>query len=213
MTFADVTELYPFLSGSPSPAHAGDDLVDSVRRKVAEIDALRDSCAAVYGSALHTCAQACAVRLSAGGRVLAFGNGGSSTDAQALVRLFRQPPPPARALPALSLSADVAVITALANDVGFDVVYARQLATIARPNDVVVALSTSGNSVNVLRGLHEARRHGLLTVGFAGNEGGQMAADGQLDHLFVVPSQSVHRIQEAQTSLYHVLWELIHQEL
>ncbi len=91
---------------------------------------------------------------------------------------------------------------------GFEVVFARQIAALGTRNDMVVALSTSGGSENLLRALDEANRHGLLTVGFAGYDGGRMAEAGRVDHLFVVPSASVHRIQEAQTTVYHVLWEL-----
>jgi D-sedoheptulose 7-phosphate isomerase len=121
---------------------------------------------------------------------------------------FLHPGPGRRPLPALSLTDDVAVVTALANDVGFDVVFARQLAAFAKPGDIAVGLSTSGNSDNLIRAFEEASRRGLLTVGLAGYEGGKMAETDTIDHLFVVPSASVHRIQEAQTTTYHVLWEL-----
>jgi D-sedoheptulose 7-phosphate isomerase len=104
------------------------------------------------------------------------------------------------------------VLTALANDVSFDVVFARQLAAFARPEDMAFGLSTSGGSSNVLRAFDEARSRGMLTVGLAGYDGGKMR-DAGLDHLFVVPSPSVHRIQEAQTTLYDVLWELVQVSL
>ncbi len=117
-----------------------------------------------------------------------------------------------RPLPALTLTADVAVLTALGNDVGFDVVFARQVAAMGRPGDIALAVSTSGGSENVLRALEEAKRRGLLTVGLAGYDGGRMA-EADLDFLFAVPSSSVHRIQEAQTTLYHVLWSLVQGEL
>jgi D-sedoheptulose 7-phosphate isomerase len=117
-----------------------------------------------------------------------------------------------RPLPALTLTADVAVLTALGNDVGFDVVFARQLAAMGRPGDIALATSTSGGSENVLRALDEAKRRGILTVGLAGYDGGRMA-DAGLDYLFAVPSSSVHRIQEAQTTLYHVLWTLVQDSL
>jgi len=205
--------LYPFLY-APAPQHAGadQDLIRSTEEKIEEAGALRAACLERYRDALAGCGRQIADRVRAGGRVLCCGNGGSSTDAQALASLCVQPPH-GRPIAALSLSADTAVITALANDVGFDVVYARQLATLAGPHDVLVGLSTSGNSANVMRAFDEARRRNLLTVGFAGNDGGQMAAEGRLDYLFVVPSSSVHRIQEAQTTLYHVLWVLTQQAL
>jgi D-sedoheptulose 7-phosphate isomerase len=154
-----------------------------------------------------------AERFAAGGRLLAYGNGGSSTDAQDLVRLFLSPGPQRRALPALGLTNDIAVVTALTNDVGFDVVFARQIAAFGRARDIAVGLSTSGNSANLLQGFGQASRLGLLTVGICGGDGGQMAEQSTIDHLFVVPSASVHRIQEAQTTIYHALWELTLQAL
>jgi D-sedoheptulose 7-phosphate isomerase len=149
-----------------------------------------------------------ASRFTSGGRLLAFGNGGSSTDAQEMATLFLHPGPGSRALPAFGLANDTAVVTALCNDVGVEVVFSRQIAALGRAQDIAVALSTSGNSENLLRGLDEATRRGLLTVGIAGYDGGKMAELGSLDFLFVAPSPSVHRIQEAQTTIYHLLWEL-----
>ena len=214
---AGVRELYPFLSGAEGPAARGDDPLDSTRRKLSEISTLRyevlDRCA----PRLAACASAMAQRFSAGGRLFAFGNGGSSTDAQDLATAFLHPPPAPggdrRALPALALTSDVAVVTALANDVGFEVVFSRQLAALARPGDIAVGLSTSGGSANIVRALGEAARGGLLTAGLAGHDGGRLAALDELEHLFVMPSSSVHRIQEAQTTVYHVLYELTRQAL
>jgi len=147
-------------------------------------------------------------RFVAGGRLFTFGNGGSSSDAQAVAQLFLNPATDGRALPAVSLTNDVAVLTALSNDVGFEVVFARQLAAQGSAVDIAVGLSTSGGSANVLAGFDQAARRGMLTVGFAGYEGGRMAEADTIDHLFVIPSASVHRIQEAQTTTYNVLWEL-----
>ena len=132
----------------------------------------------------------------------------SSTDAQAVAVMFSNPGPDAKPLPAAALTTDVAVLTALANDVSFDVVFARSLAANGRAGDIALGLSTSGGSENVLRGFAEATRRGMLTIGLAGYDGGKMAEAGTIDHLFVMPSASVHRIQEAQTTTYHVLWEL-----
>ena len=122
--------------------------------------------------------------------------------------LFLHPGERARPLPALGLTNDSAVVTALCNDIGVDVVFSRQVAAFGRRQDIAVALSTSGNSENLLRGLAEAARRGMLTIGISGYEGGKMAELGSLDYLFVAPSASVHRIQEAQTTIYHALWEL-----
>jgi D-sedoheptulose 7-phosphate isomerase len=148
-----------------------------------------------------------------GGRLFTFGNGGSSTDAQDVAALFLNPGGSARPLPALALTTDVAVVTALSNDVGFEVVFARQLAAFGRPGDIALALSTSGNSDNLIAALREAARRGMTVVGLAGYTGGQMAETSGLHHLFTVPSSSVHRIQEAQTTIYHALWELTQREL
>ena len=122
--------------------------------------------------------------------------------------LFSAPEDPGAGLPAIALTADVAVLTALSNDVSFEVVFARPLAASGRPGDIALGLSTSGGSANVLRGFAEARRQGMLTVGLAGYDGGKMAEADTVDHLFVMPSSSVHRIQEAQTTVYQVLGEL-----
>jgi D-sedoheptulose 7-phosphate isomerase len=212
-TPADITSLYPFLYGAGGDATAAvEDVKAEVRAssvaKMREIIALRRRVVAADGARLTACADAMAARFAAGGRLIAFGNGGSSTDAQDLARLFLCPGPHHRALPALGLTNDVAVVTALTNDVGFDVVFARQIGAFARSCDVAVGLSTSGNSANLLRAFDEAHRLGMLTVGLAGYDGGKMADLDSVDHLFVVSSPSVHRVQEAQTTIYHVLWEL-----
>ncbi|MEO3787965.1 SIS domain-containing protein [Actinocorallia sp. B10E7] len=209
-----VEALYPFLySGQDDSESLLADVERSTAEKSEEIAALRGSLAARFTWPLAECARALADSFSSGGRVLAFGNGGSSTDAQAFTELFSASPPPCGPLPALCLPQDTASLTALANDVGFEVVFARQLAALGRRGDVAAAFSTSGGSANLLRGLKEAARLGMTTIGFAGYDGGPMAESGDVDHLFVVPSASVHRIQEAQTTLYQVLWELTFQEL
>ena len=210
---AGVESLYPYLfAGSDGPEAVSEEVCRSTREKALEIVAIRDRLAVEFDTRLTACARALALRFQKGGRLFAFGNGGSASDAQAVARLFLDPPA-GRPVPAQALTADVGVVTALSNDVGFSVVFARQIAAFAEPGDIAVALSTSGNSDNVLRGLEEAARRRLLTVGFAGSTGGRMAESDCIDHLFVVPSLSVHRIQEAQTTLYHVLWELTQQAL
>jgi D-sedoheptulose 7-phosphate isomerase len=206
--------LYPFLDAQPTDVDAVLAAVArSTAEKAAEIVALRESLVAEHGQRLVDCARALAAAFRAGGTLFAFGNGGSSTDAQDVAQLFLHPPNAARALPAISLTHDVALITALSNDVGFDVVFARQLAAFGRAGDIAVGLSTSGGSTNVLRAFEEAARRGMRTVGMAGYDGGRMAESEFVEHLFVVPSASVHRVQEAQTTVYHVLWELTQQAL
>jgi D-sedoheptulose 7-phosphate isomerase len=206
--------LYPFLSQQSEPlADVLDDVRRSTEQKAREIVALRESLVDRHAPGLLACAAHLADRFEAGARLYTFGNGGSSTDAQDLAQLFLHPPPPARPLPAASLSHDVAVMTALSNDIGFDVVFARQLGALGRAGDIAVGLSTSGGSANAVAAFEEASRRSLVTVGLCGYDGGRMAELDCIDHLFVVPSPSVHRIQEAQTTLYHVLWELTQRGL
>jgi D-sedoheptulose 7-phosphate isomerase len=192
-------------------------VLDQVRQstvaKAAEILGLRRTVRDADGARLLACAQAMAYRFAEGGRLLAFGNGGSATDAQQLATLFLYPGGTARPLPALSLASDAAVLTALSNDIGVDVVFARQVAAFGSKGDIAVGLSTSGDSENLLRAFDEASRRGLLTVGIAGYSGGKMAELDSIDYLFVAPSTSVHRIQEAQTTMYNVLWELCQDAL
>jgi D-sedoheptulose 7-phosphate isomerase len=205
----DFQSLYPFLYADSSDVDA---VLEQVRRstvdKAREITELRATVLERDGDRLAACANQMAERFAAGGRLLTFGNGGSSTDAQDLASVFLSPADDSRPLPAFGLTNDIAVITALSNDVGFDVVFARQIAAFGRSGDIAVGLSTSGNSANLLRAFDEAARRGLLTVGIAGYDGGKMAELDSVDHLFVVPSPSVHRVQEAQTTIYHALWEL-----
>jgi D-sedoheptulose 7-phosphate isomerase len=201
--------LYPFLYAGSSDVDAVLDQVEhSTVDKVREIVALRARVLAADGERLFACAQDVARAFAGGGRLLAFGNGGSSTDAQDLASLFLSPAGDAKPLPGFGLTNDIAVVTALSNDIGFDVVFARQIGAFGRAGDIAVGLSTSGNSANLLRAFDEAARRGMVTVGIAGYDGGKMAELDSIDHLFVVPSPSVHRIQEAQTTLYHALWEL-----
>jgi D-sedoheptulose 7-phosphate isomerase len=209
-----IESLYPFLyQGNASLTAILDEAALSTAAKAQEILELRRQTGIRCGGELMSCAKELAARFSAGGRLLAFGNGGSATDAQQLASLFLHPDCDARPLPAISLSSDVAVLTSLANDIGVDVIFARQVAAFGQPGDIAVGMSTSGNSENLLCAFDEARRRGLLTVGIAGYDGGKMGELQSLDYLFVVPSSSVHRIQEAQTTIYHVLWELTVTEL
>ena len=153
-----------------------------------------------------------ASRFRSGGRLFTFGNGGSATDAEGTAQLFRQPPR-GHALPALSLVDDRAVLTALANDVGYELVFSRQIIAHARPGDIAVGFSTSGDSVNMLRAFEEAARRGLLTVGLCGYERAAMARSDAVHHCLVVASESVHRIQEAQDALMLELWSIVQRHL
>jgi D-sedoheptulose 7-phosphate isomerase len=209
-----IESLYPFLySGTTDVSEVLDQVRQSTAAKAAEILGLRRTMREADGARLLACAREIAGRFAAGGRLLAFGNGGSATDAQQLATLFLYPGGTARPLPALSVASDASVLTALSNDIGVDVVFARQIAAFGSKGDVAVGLSTSGNSENLLRAFDEASRRGLLTVGMAGYSGGKMAELDSIDYLFLAPSTSVHRIQEAQTTMYNILWELCQDAL
>ncbi len=206
--------LYPFLySGRTDLPAVLEQVRASTVAKAQEIIELRRTVAARDGARIAECARHAAARFAAGGRLFAFGNGGSATDAAQLATLFLNPGGHARPLPAFGLANDTSVITALANDVGVEVVFARQLAAFGGRGDIAVGLSTSGNSANLVRAFYEASRRGMLTIGLAGYDGGKMAELDSIYYLFVVPSSSVHRIQEAQTTIYQVLWELTLEEM
>jgi len=209
-----VEQLYPFLYGGGTDATPVlDAAAESARQKVEEIVELREGVGRTQMASIATCADRLAEAFAAGATLLAFGNGGSSTDAQDVVHTFVDPPPAADPLPALGLTNDVAVVTALSNDVSFDVVFSRQVRAFGRAGDIALALSTSGGSPNVLAALEEADKLGMVTVGLAGYGGGRMAELPAVQHMFAVPSSSVHRVQEVQTTLYHVLWEATHAAL
>lgn len=198
--------LYPMLSEQP-PAGAAlvDELAGAPLEKAAESDGLRRELIEGQAQEIVACAELMAASLRDGGRVLACGNGGSATSAADLAAELLH----GHGLPALCLTNDVAVVTAVANDVSFDDVFARQVMALGRRGDVLVAVSTSGNSENLVRAAREARRRELATIGISGYEGGRMASEDAFDHCFVVRSSSVHRIQEVQTTLYHLLVELV----
>jgi D-sedoheptulose 7-phosphate isomerase len=190
--------LYPFLEREETDLNSVlTDVEASTRRKAEDVIELR---AAIDTGAVAACAAAVRDRLERGGHLVAFGNGGSSTDAQDLAG-------DALALgwPAVCLTDDVATVTAVGNDVGFEMAFSRQLIPLGRAHDVAFAISTSGSSDNLITGLEEARRRHMLTVGIAGYDGGRMAQLGWLDHLFIVPSDYIPRIQEAQATIYHLL--------
>ncbi|WP_310785557.1 D-sedoheptulose-7-phosphate isomerase [Mycobacterium sp. Z3061] len=198
--------LYPFIDAQEdNPESLLADLAASARAKAAESLAVRRATLAANADLLARVTSELARRFSTGGRMFTFGNGGSSTDCTTLAGLFARPPT-GKPLPAWSLTTDQAIVTALGNDVGFELVFARQLIARAQPGDIAVAMSTSGNSPNLLTALAEARRRDLYTVGFAGYDGGAFAGNPDVDACFTVASQSVHRIQEAQALLGYRLW-------
>ena len=194
--------LYPFLERQETDlATVIDDVERSTAQKGADVIALRR---AIDLEAVDACGNAIRDRLEQGGRLIAFGNGGSSTDAQDVVRDCL-----ALGWPAVALTNDAATITAVGNDVGYENVFARQLIPLARSGDVALAISTSGSSPNVVAGLEEANRRGLLTLAITGYDGGRLAELPWVDHLFVVESDYVPRLQEAHATTYHLLLEAV----
>jgi D-sedoheptulose 7-phosphate isomerase len=204
--------LYPFIEGDEhDPAALLADLAASAAGKAAESGRLRTETLEAVGTDIAAAAAAMAGCFRAGGRLFTFGNGGSATDADGIAALF-QHPPRGRPLPARSLVADRAVLTALANDVGFELVFSRQLIAHGRAGDMALGVSTSGNSHNLIHAFSEAQRLGLLTLGLAGYDGGGMGAAG-LDHCLVVRSDSVHRIQEAEAAVMFAMWGAVQRAL
>jgi D-sedoheptulose 7-phosphate isomerase len=217
MTEEPTNFLYPFIDAQEDLEGEGArsllaDLAASAQAKAAESLALRRSTLEANADLLDRAAAEMARRFAAGGRLFTFGNGGSCTDSTTLAGLFARPPL-GNPLPAWSLTADQAILTALSNDVGFELVFARQLIARAQAGDIAIAMSTSGNSPNLLAGLAEARRRGLYTIGFAGYDGGAFASSATVDACFMVRSQSVHRIQESQALLGYQLWLAVHDRL
>lgn len=207
--------LYPFLYGGAAGEEGA--LREEVRRsslqKCREVVELRQRFWREQSEALLDTAAAVSERFRAGGRLLAFGCGGSATDALDVVHDLVSPPGERRPLPALALVADPAVVTAVANDVGFENVFVRQLISQGRSGDVALGISTSGNTRALLEAFRQARRQGMLTVGILGYDGGEAERGGMLDHALVVRSDYVPRIQEAQATIYHALCELVGEAL
>lgn len=202
--------LYPFLGERETDLdQVLADVRESVVMKGEEVDALRRQTLEDGVDTLVSAAADIRGRFERGATLLAFGNGGSATDAMDVVADFRLPPHGWPSRPAVDLTADPAILSAIANDVGPDALFSRQIIAYGREGDMAVALSTSGNSRNVIRALDEARRRGLLTLAFVGYDGGRVAVEKLADHVIVTRSEHIPRIQEAQASAVHVLRELV----
>lgn len=204
--------LYPFLHGdrqdADTLAHA---LAESVAQKAADSIAVKQTFFAENREAMVEVAQALTRVYENGGRLFTMGNGGSSCDAAHVAVEFQHPVTSGRpALTAVNLGADTAMMTAVGNDVGFSHVYVRQLIALARKGDGLIGISTSGNSENLIAAFAKARELGVVTIGLTGGDGGKMAISNLLDYCLVVPSQSIHRIQETHVAIYHILWDLVH---
>ena len=200
--------LYPFLGQKKQETSTlVDQVAESIQMKVRDDTALRKRLAAEESEQIGAAAGAIHGRLSRGGKLIIFGNGGSATDANDWAIDCVLPLAGHRRIPAISLSMEPANITALANDVGTDVIFARQLMAQAQPEDVAIAISTSGGSRNIVMALEEARKRKLLTVALLGNDGGEVVRRGLADLPIIVRSTYIPRIQEVQASAYHVILE------
>jgi D-sedoheptulose 7-phosphate isomerase len=202
--------LYPFLGKEKQ--ETGDmvaEVAASIRMKVRDDASLRVRVAKEESEKIGNAAMAIRERIDRGGKLIIFGNGGSATDANDWAVDCVMPPPGHKAIPAVSLSMEPANISAIANDVGTELIFQRQLIAHARPDDVAIAISTSGGSKNIVMALEEARKRGLLTVALIGYDGGEVARRGLADFPLIVRSDYIPRIQEVQASIYHLICEVL----
>lgn len=208
-----LNDLYPFLQAAPAPpvARLDAELLESIRLKAEDGLAVKHRFFTTQSAKLIEVAKAIAGVYRRNGRLLTMGNGGSSCDASHIAVEFLHPITAGRpALPAVNLDADVAMLTAVGNDVGFDHVFVRQVVAHGRADDGLIGISTSGNSPNLLRAFEKAKSLGLVTIGLAGGNGGLMAKSADLDYCLVVETDSIHRVQECHVAIYHILWDLVH---
>ena len=182
---------------------------DAILRKARESAEVKEAFFRAEADRIEALARAMASAFEGGGRLYVMGNGGGATDAQHVAVEFCHPIiEKRRPLPAVALTTDNALLTAISNDRDFAKVFGDQLLTHARWGDMALALSTSGQSPNLVHALEVARELGLMTIVFTGKDGGRLAT--LADHAFIVPSFSIHRIQETHVALYHVVWDLVH---
>jgi D-sedoheptulose 7-phosphate isomerase len=202
--------LYPFLGQEKQETS---DLVSgvaaSIQMKVQDDSALRAQVASEQAEQISSAALAIHDRLLRGGKLILFGNGGSATDANDWAIDCVLPPSNYRPIPAVSLSLEPANISAIANDVGTEVIFLRQLIAQARPEDVAIGISTSGGSRNIIMALEEARKRNMLTVALLGYDGGDIKRCQLANFPIVVQCDYIPRIQEVQASIYHIIRETL----
>jgi D-sedoheptulose 7-phosphate isomerase len=185
------------------------DLSDLVLEWASESAFIKQKFFRDHAERVVACAREITMRLMSGGKIMSFGNGGSAADALHIAVEFTNPvikerPP----LPAMSLSADVSILTSLANDFDYAEIFSRQVAVYGRSSDVLIGLSTSGESANVVKALEVGKRLGALTVALTGKDGGPCTE--VVDFAFAVPSHNILRIQECHLTLYHIIWDMVH---
>jgi len=212
-------ELYPFLYASaPATGLSLDRIFDEARTstlaKCADVVALRRQLRDEYLDQIADAGAAMANRFLTGGKLLSFGNGGSATDASdAVVDCLRPPLAAWRSLPAIALSSDIGVVTGVANDVGFDNVFSRQIIALGEAQDIALGFTTSGSSPNVIAAFSEARKRGALCIALVGYDGGQLEKSGLADYCFVARLDYVPRIQEGHATVWHSLLEIVQMSL
>ncbi|HKN08328.1 MAG TPA: SIS domain-containing protein [Pseudomonadota bacterium] len=208
----ELQALYPFLHGRQHEAAALDAvLFHSVEEKARDSRETNERFFSAQAGILVAAAKALADVYRRGGRMFSMGNGGSSCDASHVAVEFVHPITAGRpALAAINLVADLAMISAVGNDVGFEHVFVRQVIAQAKAGDGLIGISTSGNSSNLIAAFAKAKEMGLITIGLAGGDGGKMKASGVCDYCLVVPTTSIHRVQECHVTAYHILWDLVH---
>jgi len=206
----DSAFLYPFLGEAKQPTtNIVETVAASIRAKAEEDAKLRARVARDESGQIVNAARAIHQRLRQGGKLIIFGNGGSATDANDWAIDCVLPPSGYCPVPAISLSMEPAILTAIANDVGIETVFLRQIIAHAQPQDVAIGISTSGGSRNIILALEEARKRGLLTVALLGYDGGEILRRGLSDFPLIVRSDYIPRIQEVQASAYHVIREIL----
>ena len=208
----ELSALYPFLHGkAQDPVKLNAALLASVADKARDS---RETNSAFFGAQadiLVAASHSVANVYRNGGRLFSMGNGGSSCDASHVAVEFVHPVTAGRpALAATNLVADMAMMSAVGNDLGFDHVFVRQVIAQGRKGDGLIGISTSGNSQNIISAFAKAKEMGMATIGLTGGDGGRMKTSGVVDHCLVVPSASIHRIQECHVNAYHILWDLVH---
>lgn len=210
--------FYPFLHDEErKPLELKEELRFSLLEKVRESIEVKQRFFSENADEILAVSLEMATAFHRGKKLLVCGNGGSATDAQHIAVEFMHPIVVGRkSLPALCLANDMAMVTAIGNDIGFADIFSRQIIAHGTEGDLLVGISTSGNSENLLHAVHTARRMKLITIGLAGNDGGKLATlkvERQLDYCLTVPTSSIHRIQESHVTLYHIVWDLVHEYL
>ena len=192
-----------------SPDRARESFREKILRKCGESVEMKQKFFTHYAEQIEAMSREMAERFSQGKKLLVIGNGGSLCDALHFSVEFTHPIiEKRRGFPVIPLMTDIATITAISNDLDYSRVFVNQLALLAQPGDMVLAVSTSGKSPNLIYAIEAAREKQLLTVAWLGKDGGRLAE--LADYAFIVPSYSIHRIQEVHATLVHVAWDLIH---